>query len=440
MKRAIALLGLLCAAQVWAEEAGARRAFEQPVPYLGAEERARFHHGQTLFRTSWAIAPSADNEVDGLGPLFNRLACMACHPDNGRGRAPDRPGESMRSMLVRLSVPGRGSLGGPKPHPVYGDQLNEHGVPGVAGEGRAEIHWHDHEDRLPDGEMVRLRRPELRFVDLAYGPLEALTSPRVGPPVFGLGFLEAIPEAAILRRADPEDRNGDGISGRANWVADAATDSIALGRFGWKANNPTLMQQNAGAFAGDLGVTSPLFAEDNCTSAQEACRTGVQGGTPELTREQLDDITYYLAALDVPARRHTDRPQVRRGEALFNGLGCAACHVPETETGSFPLFPRLAGQRIHPYTDLLLHDMGEGLADGRPDFMADGQEWRTPPLWGIGRVAAVNEHTHFLHDGRARNFTEAILWHGGEAEASKQGFRHLSRKEREAVIAFLGSL
>jgi CxxC motif-containing protein (DUF1111 family) len=244
----------------------------------------------------------------------------------------------------------------------------------------------------------------------------------------------------LLARADPDDTDENGISGRPNRVWDVASGSVMLGRFGWKANQPRLEQQNSGAFLGDIGITSPLFPRENCTSAQPDCSDAPSGGAPELDADHVTQVDYYSKYLAVPARRDYTDPEVRRGEALFGELGCANCHTTTFKTGIVVDDPELSSQTIHPYTDLLLHDMGEALADGRPDFEADGNEWRTPPLWGIGLFEDVNDHTRYLHDGRARNLEEAVLWHGGEAEATTHAFKALSQTERDALLRFLGSL
>lgn len=420
-------------------------AFLQPVSGLTTEQMQHFYQGRRLFRQVWIASPAIneeDTEIDGLGPVYNRLSCLACHLKNGRGQPPTTPQEEMRSMLVRLSVPGQTIQGGPKPHPAYGDQLNEHGISQVPGEGRAYITYQEITETLGDGEIVKLRQPQLRFTDLHFGELgkATLTSPRVAPPVFGLGLLAAISDITIQTLADPKDKNQDGISGRVNKVWDTNKQQTVLGRFGWKANQPTLAQQIAGAFVGDLGITSTLFPVENCTEVQTACIQAISDDSPELSSQQLEDIVFYHLALAVPERRLVNDPQVKTGEQIFTQIGCALCHQPTLTTGDFPQLSALANQTIHPYTDLLLHDMGKQLADGRPDYEANGQEWRTPPLWGIGLIETVNGHTTLLHDGRARHLLEAILWHGGEAQHSKDAVLQLSQSERIALIQFLQSL
>lgn len=415
-------------------------AFALPAPNLNAQQLRDFSFGNRLFNTNWVQAGSSTESFDGLGPLFNRVSCSGCHVRDGRGRPPG-PGEPMESMLVRISVPGQNAHGGPRPHPVYGDQIQDRAIPGIPAEARVEIEWLEEAGTYADGEPYRLRRPQVRIPDPGYGdPGALLTSPRVAQGMIGLGLLEAIPEDALLARADADDRDGDGISGRPNRVWDAARQAQALGRFGWKANQPTLRQQVSDAAAGDMGITSPLSAQDACTPAQKACRTAPHGGTPEMSAAFVDKLLLYSRTLAVPHRRPVSVAAGQEdGEVLFHRAGCAACHTPTWTTGAHEL-PALAQQTIHPFTDLLLHDMGEGLADGRPDFEADGREWRTAPLWGLGLIHTVNGHELLLHDGRARGIAEAILWHGGEAQAAREAFRAMSKPEREALLAFLRSL
>jgi len=417
-----------------------REAFSRLYAGVSPSIREQALRGRGLFRASWVIPPAADSDIVGLGPIYNQLSCLSCHPKNGRGKAPDTPEQAMRSMLVRLSVPGKGPHGGPLPVTAYGDQLNEQGIPGVPGEGRVSVSYSESEIKLAGGESVKLRMPAYRFTDLHYDPMpaDALFSPRVGPPVFGMGLLEAVDEQTLIDLAGKA--KPFGIQGRPNRVWDAEKRATVVGRFGLKANVATLKQQTAGAFIGDIGITSPLHPQENCTTVQVACRQAPTLQQPELNNERLESVLTYLRLLQVPARRRSDDPVVQTGEKIFTEIGCAVCHVPTLTTGDFPQMPVLAGQTIHPYSDLLLHDMGEGLADGRPDYEAGGRDWRTPPLWGIGLVGAINEHHQFLHDGRARNLTEAVLWHGGEAAASRQVFIDLPSAKREALLAFLRSL
>lgn len=417
-----------------------REAYAQPIPSLPESDRAEFFKGRSLVRQVWVIPPSENREIAGLGPLYNRFSCIACHAGNGRGFAPSTAQEPMRTMLVRLSIPGTDEHGGPKPDPAYGGQLNENGVPGVPGEGRAEVRYTEHAIQLKGGEQVMLRKPDITFVDLAYGdfPPDILTSPRVAPPLYGLGLLQAVPEADIVALADAPKPKG--IKGKVNRVWDAEQQKTVLGRFGWKANVPSLRQQIAGAYVGDMGITSPLFPDENCTAKQEACRHSPSAGNPELSKAQLDASEFYHFALAAPRQRNTGDKQVKRGSVLFKQAQCSACHVPQLKTGEFAPLPALSHQTIHPYTDLLLHDMGEALADHRPDYLATGREWRTPPLWGIALAQKVEPRAGFLHDGRARTLLEAVLWHGGEGTEAARMVENMAADDRNALLRFLESL
>ena len=272
-------------------------------------------------------------------------------------------------------------------------------------------------------------------------------SPRVAPAMIGLGLIEMIHEADILAKDDPDDRDGDGISGRAALVRDRDGGAITLGRFGWKAQNTTIRQQAADAFAVDIGISTPAFdsGHGDCTKAQGACLTlptGVQArlGPVEAPDPVLGLVTFYSANLAVPARRKASFPQTLQGKQLFYEAGCPACHTPKYVTRRDAPHKELAFQLIWPYSDFLLHDMGDGLAHGQQVGIANAREWRTPPLWGIGLTRTVSGHTFLLHDGRARNLTEAILWHGGEAEKARNAFAALSKDDRNALLSFLESL
>ena len=423
-------------------------AFSLPSANLTPVRRLDFSVGNSFFRAPWVIAPSTTTARDGLGPLFNTNACQNCHIKDGRGHPPAANAASAVSMLLRLSIPAEpGQEAQLQRHgviaePTYGGQLQDMAIPGYAPEGRIRLDWQTHRITLADGSEVELRRPALQLSDLGYGPLhpQAQFSLRIAPPMIGLGLLEAIADADLLALADPDDQNGDGISGRANQVWDDARGQSVIGRFGWKAGQPTLNQQNAHAFAGDMGLTTSLLPADDCTAAQAACQQMPNGGSPEVSDNILASVLFYSRNLAVPQRRQVDAPQVLKGKALFHQAGCASCHTPKFVTRADAAEPELAGQTIRPYSDLLLHDMGPGLADQRPEFLASGQEWRTPPLWGIGLTQQVSGHTQFLHDGRARNLLEAIFWHGGEAQAARDAVSHFSRDEREALLAFLDSL
>lgn len=430
-------------------QGASRNAFSFPATNLSLMRQDSFFIGDSFFQNAWVTAPASTTARDGLGPVFNANACQACHLRDGRGRPPEG-GERMLSMLLRISVPPTGAAGeqawrtrrGVTPDPVYGDQIQNRAIPGVMAEADVTLTWETVAGHYPDGTAFELRRPHYALVNLGYGPTDpALSmSARVAPAMIGAGLLDTIPEAAIRAHEDPDDTDGDGVSGRANWVWDAESRAKALGRFGWKATQPDVRQQVASAFAGDIGVSSSLFPDHLCTAAQSACREAPSGGNPEVSDEILDFVTFYSKTLAVPAQRDHDHPDVIAGKTLFREIGCVACHVETFVTGDDPAFPELSNQTIHPFTDLLLHDMGEGLADDRPVFEANGREWRTPPLWGLGLVYAVNRHSNFLHDGRARGFEEAILWHGGEADRARAAFMALSKADRKRLLVFLRSL
>jgi CxxC motif-containing protein (DUF1111 family) len=431
-------------------------AFSLPSGNIAFEREMDFKLGNALFRKLWIAAPASTKASDGLGPLFNARACQDCHLKDGRGHPPEGPEDARVSMFLRLSVPG-----GPTPEgiaewiatrgdPVYGSQLQDLAAPGHAAEGRMDITWTETPVTLADGTVVNLRAPSYSLADPAYGAPDAdlMLSPRVAPQMIGLGLLEAIPAEDILALADPEDADGDGISGRAQIVPSAEFGVPMLGRFGLKAGTPTVREQSAGAFSGDMGLSTVVFPNPwgDCSRLQDACRTAPAGQEPgirdglEVDRESLDLVTFYSRNLGVPERRNVDDPQVLRGKEVFHALNCTGCHTPKHVTHRLDGQPEQSFQLIWPYTDLLLHDMGPGLADNRPEGRATGSEWRTPPLWGIGLTAQVSGHTQFLHDGRARNLLEAILWHGGEAQAARDGVVNLPAEDRAALIAFLESL
>ena len=419
-----------------------RNSFGLAAPNLTNPERRVFEVGDSFFTQNWVTAPASTEARDGLGPTFNAQSCSSCHTLDGRAKPPDHAEDPERGLLFRLSIPGVDpETGSPVGDPAYGGQLQDRGILTVPPEGRFAITYRELPGTYEDGTPYTLLQPQYSFSDLAFGPLhpEVMISPRIAPSVFGMGLLEAIPEVDIVALADPDDSDGDGISGRTNMVWNVRDGEPRLGRFGWKANVPTVEQQIAGAFHGDIGITSPLFGEENCPAGQIDCQSALNGGTPEIGDERLGKVVFYQQTLAVPAMRDVDDPQVRRGAGLFLEAGCAACHTPSHTTGNHAV-SAVSGQVIFPYTDMLLHDMGEGLADGRPDFLADGREWRTPPLWSIGLIENVNNHTRLLHDGRARNIAEAILWHGGEGLEAREEFRKMSREDREALLRFLESL
>ena len=415
-------------------------AYSLPGPGLDPAQLEVFANGRQEFHQRWVVLAVIGGKW-GRGPTSNGETCIDCHAGNGRGHAPESARETLASMIVRLSIPGENGHGGPRPHPNYGDQLQNQGELGrVFPEGDAVIAWSEREEQLADGSSVTMRTPKLGFTNLAFGPLGAdiMTSVRIAPPVFGAGLLDAIAEDAVLDIARRQRELG--FNGRPNYVWDEERQAMALGRFGWKANQPSLRQQDASAFLNDMGVTTSVYKRENCPDIQTACRKRPLGMVPEQPDQAFNELLFYTRALGVPARRRVVDPVTARGERLFSQAQCTVCHVPEMKTGQYPALPQLGHQIIRPYTDLLLHDMGEGLADGRPDFRAGPRDWRTPPLWGIGLSQKVNGNASLLHDGRARSMTEAILWHDGEAEVSREAFRHMLKPERDALLAFLSSL
>ncbi len=418
-------------------------AFTFPAANMRQENQRAFFFGNRLFNTNWVIAPASVKSFDGLGPLFNRVSCDGCHTQDGRGRPPLTDTETIESMLIRLSVPDPSSPNGASPHPAYGDQLSEMANPGIAAEGITKVSREPVNGTYGNGEPYTLEKPTYRIEKPGYGPLGdgIMLSPRVAQQMIGLGLLEAVPEADLLANADPDDSNNDGISGRPNRVTDPLTAKETIGRFGWKANQANLVSQNSGAAVGDIGITSPAHPVENCTPAQKACLSAPVGGNEiDMSQSFLDRLTLYTRLIAVPAQRNGDDPKVTAGMKLFETFGCASCHAMTLKTGADAVLPELANQTFHPFTDMLLHDMGPDLADNRPDGLATGSEWRTQPLWGIGHFQATNGHQRLLHDGRARGVAEAVLWHGGEAEAAREAFRNASRQERDALVAFLNSL
>jgi CxxC motif-containing protein (DUF1111 family) len=429
-----------------------QNAFSLPSANLPPSRRVDFSVGNSFFRSPWVIAPSTTTARDGLGPLFNTNACQNCHIKDGRGHPPTPDAPNAVSMLVRLSIPDAPAYAkvieqlGVVPEPVYGGQLQDMAVPGVAPEGKVRVDYTSVPVRFKDGTEVELRKPSLNISRLGYGPMHPDTrfSARVAPPMIGLGLLEAIPDEAILANAEAQAKDKNGIAGRPNRVWDDAQQKTVLGRFGWKAGQPNLNQQNVHAFSGDMGLTTSLRPIDDCTDAQTACKQAPNGngpdGEPEVSDNILRLVLFYSRNLAVPARRDVNAPEVLAGKNLFFQAGCQSCHTPKYTTAANAAEPELANQVIRPYSDLLLHDMGDGLADNRSEFQASGRDWRTPPLWGIGLTQAVSGHTQFLHDGRARNLLEAVLWHGGEAQAAQQQVLSFNAEQRAALLAFLNSL
>lgn len=410
-------------------------AFLRPAANLSDEDETAFYSGNSFFNQAWVEAPASTENRDGLGPVFNARSCSGCHFRDGKGLMVEDGQGPLVGLLIRLSVPGEH---GPIPDPVYGSQLQDQALPDVPVEAIPRIELTEITGSFADGTPYTLLSPTYTLEQPGYGPLpdDLMISPRLAPHMIGLGLLDAIPESRLHELADPDDSDGDGISGRVQILDDGR-----VGRFGWKADSPNVAEQSAAAFAGDLGLTSSLQLTDDCTSEQPECTEHPNGGDPEVEDKLLDRTILYSQAVAPPVRRNAEDPTVLEGKALFGVLGCDGCHTPSHTTGDDYDLDAMEGQLIWPYTDLLLHDMGPGLADDRPLASADGQEWKTPPLWGLGLVDEVaGEPGHFLHDGRARSLEEAILWHGGEAETAQESYLELSETERHALLTFLEDL
>ncbi|WP_024950472.1 di-heme oxidoreductase family protein [Cobetia crustatorum] len=426
-------------------------AYSLPAKNMSFDQRLSFSVGNSFFKSPWVIAPASTTARDGLGPLFNTNACQNCHVKDGRGSLPAGNDPAV-GLFLRLGMPDSPEhswddeerefrrISGVMPHPVYGTQLQNASVPGVPQEGRMQVDYQQKSVTLADGEVITLRAPHYSIVEAGFGdPGPIALSPRLAPGMVGLGLLEAVSDAMLLEWADPEDNDGDGISGKPNTVWSIADDALVQGRFGWKAGQPSVRQQSAKAFAGDMGLTSSLVGSTDCTPVQK-CDVMPSGGTIEVEDNVMDNVAFYSRNLAVPTRRDIDAPEVRAGEQLFRDLQCASCHRPTLTTDKAGVAAQLAGQVIWPYSDMLLHDMGDALSDNRREFEATGNEWRTPPLWGIGLAQTVNSATGFLHDGRARTLLEAVLWHGGEAQSSRDAVVALPTEQRESLLRFLESL
>jgi CxxC motif-containing protein (DUF1111 family) len=434
-------------------------AFSNSSGNLPLEKEPDFKSGNSIFRKLWVSAPSSIKTSDGLGPLYNARSCQRCHLKDGRGHPPEAnfPDDDATSMFLRLSIPPeteeqKRQLAERRmavlPEPTYGGQLQDFSIQGVDAEGKMHIEYEEVPFTFSDGKEVSLRKPTYSIDRLSYGPLhpKVMLSPRVANQMIGLGLLEAVPAEDIRALADPNDTDGDGISGRPNEVWSIEDGEARLGRFGWKAGNPTVKQQSASAFEGDIGISNPLAKKPSgdCTEKQPVCLAAHNGNSEkdgvEAGRKFLELVTFYAQNLAVPRRRRASGPDVLAGKKLFHDIGCARCHNPTFATGTSPGQPHLSGQLIWPYTDMLLHDMGAGLADGRPEGVANGREWRTAPLWGIGLIPVVNGHSLYLHDGRARSLVEAILWHAGEAKTARDAFAGLSKEDRDRLVVFVKSL
>lgn len=445
--------------------------YSKPSSNIPASRKGSFFIGNAFFKQPWVVAPASTDSRDGLGALFNVAACQSCHVKDGRGHAPNHADDDADSLLIRLAMPAttpeqkrqlQNSLIEKVAHPVYGGQLQDRGIQGVPAEARIQVEWQDKKVTFADGHIETLRKPTFHLTNAGYGAFDddLMVSPRIALPMIGLGLLEQIPVDAIKKQADPNDSNGDGIRGVYNWVTDAETGKLMLGRFGWKAGQAKLLTQNQTAFNEDMGLTSSIRPNESCTPSQTACLKATTGadyqgeGKPdvEVSDEVAKFVEFYTRNLAVPHRRQADSPQMLAGKKRFYDMGCQSCHtpryqLPKTDDDHIEQH----GQIIYPYTDMLLHDMGDDLADrtiagklppkdAQVEFLATSYQWRTPPLWGIGLAQTVDPQATFLHDGRARTLMEAVLWHGGEAKAQQQRVLALDKKGREELLAFLKSL
>ena len=398
---------------------------QHPAANLTPDQLSQFMLGTSPFDFRW--------EIPQLGPAFNNDSCFGCHGGFGRGMAQigadgfiDISGPQSEA-LVRVSLP-EGTPdypGGPVPVPGYGTQLQDHSTVG-APEASVMLSWIEHTETFADGTQISLRAPQLAIRDGVGNPIpiDMRESFRIAPPIIGLGLLEAVDDATIEALADPDDANGDGISGAINMVWNPETMQVERGKFGWKDNVSTLHIQAAAAAANDIGLSNHVFPDPS--------------GNNDVQDNQMEGMAFLVATVAVPAAGPKTEAAYR-GRHLFDDFGCSSCHVPTLVTGDAAI-SAVAHQTIHPYTDLLLHDMGDNLTDARQDFQAQGIEWRTPALWGIGLAQIVRDNITFLHDGRARTFAEAIMWHHGEAQSAHDKFQQASQADRDALSAFLSTL
>ncbi|MCV2402623.1 c-type cytochrome [Marinomonas sp. C2222] len=431
--------------------------YSQPISGLPVEQKLNFKIGESVFQKFWVPSPSSTTASDGLGPLFNTRSCNNCHILNGRGHAPEPNiyGSSIPSFLVRFGqkVPNQ-ELNPQTIYPnlgdeVYGKQLQGHNSQGVTSEGDFQLTYTVKKEKLADGTIVELRKPSISWSSLNYGPLGENTEIAllVSPPLVGMGLLDNIPDDVILKNADPEDSNKDGISGRVNWVVTNKHGTKSIGRFGYKATATSVNVQNQQAFNIDLGLSTPLerSPSGDCTEHQVACISSLNGnsthlGNVEADKEQVKLVNLFVSLSSPPKMRNLRDTDFLEGKKYFDQANCAACHIPKMTTGSNATYPILNNRIFYPFTDMLLHDMGDDLASGFPIFSAHPNEWRTAPLWGIGLSEKVSGRKGFLHDGRARTIEEAILWHGGEAKQSQQFYKQLESTQRSKLIYFLESL
>ena len=414
----------------------------KPIDNLNDQEYDNFILGRSFFTIPWVEAPSATTARDGLGPLFNANTCISCHPSNGRGTLFNKDGLESRSLIARLSINANDSKEHNKllkykgfiPSSIYGSQLSVNAIHGVEFEGKVKIDFKEFEVLFPDGEKQILLKPNYSLENLNYGTLEERTiiSYRISPTLNGMGLIELISNQDILKNVDEQDINNDGISGRANYVYSNLTKKEELGKYTWKASVAFLKEQIAGAAFNDMGLTTSIFANENCTSSQQKCNDAPKARDAiDLPDDRLDAIAYYLKHIKSYTPKVTK--EYEEGLEIFEQISCSKCHISSFDTKK--------GFKVYPYSDFLLHDMGNDLADGRVEFKANGNEWRTAPLWGLALHEKINgEKPRLLHDGRARNFQEAILWHGGEAIKAKENYMNLPKEKREKLLKFLEEL
>jgi CxxC motif-containing protein (DUF1111 family) len=440
-----------------------------------------FNLGNDFFENPWVAGSASTSSRDGVGALFNNNACQDCHIRDGRGHAPNvsatEDGTDFSSILLkaaRSSISAadaalmQQSLLAKVPDSSVGGQLQHDANATIIREVDLSVSYTDVPVQFADGVTMILRKPVWALTSNYAGSgydfdADSVFSARVAPPMIGMGLLALIPQADITINEDPADGNGDGVSGKANYVWSVAEQTVLLGRFGWRAGQPSVLEQSAGAFVNDMGLTSRLQLTENCRPHQADCLAAPNGNGDsntdstdasydyEVSDTILDAVAFYASHLSVPQRRDAYSEEVQAGKTLFNEAGCSACHIEQYQTGSSTEHPELANQTIFPYTDLLLHDMGEDLADFSIDnspaadsvqveFLASAREWRTPPLWGLGLTQTVDPQATFLHDGRARSILDAVLWHGGEAQNAKQKLLQMSSEQREQLLAFLNDL
>lgn len=419
------------------------RSYVYPGGHISGMQQLNFWTGFSLFRDPWVIAPSSTKDRDGLGPLFNTRSCISCHHAGARGPMPEVGVTKPSSLLIRF---GSNQADKRLVDEFYGGQLQPRSIhDSVPGEGKLKLHYETITGQYADGQQYELQQPVYEVVELSNGPLQPgiSISPRYAPSIYGMGLLDAIPDTALLAQEDKQDQDNNGISGHYNRVPNVKTGELEIGRYGFKAKHPSLAQQVAAAFNGDIGITNSWFPHESCTAGQKICTQVSKLGehtSVEIPDKLLELVIEFNAHLGVPPSRDLEQADAMAGRELFYQLGCQQCHTPSYTTDQNYAIQSLAGHKIWPYTDLALHDMGPGLADGVYEFAASGSEWRTPPLWGIGLQQKVLGRTNFLHDGRARSLEEAILWHGGEASSSQQAFIQLTRQQRQQVLAFLQAI